>query len=60
MLRRLFGQLTAMDDRFAVAPEIILVHEMADSSARQIFTEIEAANASFRGNVRTCHCEGLD
>jgi glycosyltransferase involved in cell wall biosynthesis len=60
MLRRLFRQLTALDDRFAVAPEIILVHDVADGSAGQILTETEAANTSFGGNVRTCPCEGLD
>jgi glycosyltransferase involved in cell wall biosynthesis len=60
MLRRLFAQLTALDNRFAAAPEVILVHDADDSSARQILAEIEAGPTPFRGNVRTCPCEGLD
>jgi glycosyltransferase involved in cell wall biosynthesis len=60
MLRRLFAQLTALDNRFAAAPEVILVHDADDSNARQILAEIEAGPTPFRGNVRTCACEGLD
>jgi glycosyltransferase involved in cell wall biosynthesis len=60
MLRRLFAQLTSLDNRFAAAPEVILVHDADDSSARQILAEIEAGPTPFRGNVRTRPCEGLD
>lgn len=59
MLRRLFGQLTAIENRFAEAPEIILVHNTDDRSAGQILAEIKAGQ-TFSGGVRTCPCNGLD
>jgi glycosyltransferase involved in cell wall biosynthesis len=60
MLRRLFAQLTAIDNRFVAAPEIILVHDADDSSAEQILAGIKAEQPAFRCTVRTCRCDGLD
>ena len=60
MLHRLFAQLTALDNRFAAAPEVILVHDKDDNSAEQILAAIGTGQPPFRGSVRTCPCEGLD
>jgi glycosyltransferase involved in cell wall biosynthesis len=60
MLRRLFAQLTAIDNRFVSAPEIILVHDADDSSAEKILAGIKAEQPAFRGTVRTYRCDGLD
>jgi glycosyltransferase involved in cell wall biosynthesis len=60
MLRRLFAQLTALDNRFAEPPEIIFVHDADDTSVDQILAEIQAGKTPFRGNLRMCQCEGLD
>jgi hypothetical protein len=42
MLRRLFGQLRAVDDRFATRPEVILVYDAWDTSAARILAEVGA------------------
>jgi glycosyltransferase involved in cell wall biosynthesis len=60
MLRCLFAQLSAIDNRFTAAPEIIIVHDVDDGSAGQILAEIKAEQPTFRGTPRTCPCDGLD
>ena len=58
MLQRLFAQLTALDNRFTEAPEVILVHDANEGSAERILADTR--HSTFHGIVRTCPCEGLD
>jgi glycosyltransferase involved in cell wall biosynthesis len=60
MLRRLFRQLTAVQERFPSPPEVILVHDAKDGRAAGLLADIAAGQSKFCGSLRTFPCAGLD
>jgi len=60
MLRRLFAQLTAINNCFPAAPEVVVVHDTDDGSAEQILAEVAGKQPSVHFLVRTCPCADLD